>query len=524
MFLVAALSVVFLPYAAQAEDAIAATATSIDASTIRVFAVGTVGIEQVEVPGNRSVAVADATAGHGTGFVLDDGLVMTAQHVVEGARHVVVRLPGDGGFFPARVVYADKDKDVAVLAVDGVLPRALSISAEPPRVRSTVFAVGYPLDATRKQPQSARGIIAGYLDDGTVQLDMALNPGNSGGPIVNDQDTVVGMAIARGAVEQGVQGVGYAVPVQMLRAAHDEAKRRLGTGESAGASGMSRDSAMVVDELVQHGAFYELRKKTDLAAAPAAELDKALADVLARIQDPDLLVFVASAMWNTSLALEYVNPTTFKLTPDQAQVLRTRLRESARGAVHRAVQLDRSVGTRSAFVGLVTAESDNVAAPGMAVSTLPPLASTLPRTTILIQGAPIVRYNESTGSTGLGLGASFALTFGRPTQDVVPLFGIAYGSASVSTADGEFEYHLFAAQLGILARFDQVYVAGMLEGCVYTASTASTMDSYASASDAAVAGRIAVGYRIGKLEIGFAARMLGGPTLWIEPVYAGLAL
>src|SRR5690606_25310334 len=138
-----------------------------------------------------------------------------------------------------------------------------ALSAEPPRVRSTIFAVGYPLDATRKQPQSARGIIAGFLDDGTVQLDIALNPGNSGGPIIDELDAVVGMAIARGDVEQGVQGIGFAVPVQLLQAALVEAKRRLAAGEVSTGIAISRDSAMVVDELVQHGALHELRKATD---------------------------------------------------------------------------------------------------------------------------------------------------------------------------------------------------------------------------------------------------------------------
>jgi len=193
--------------------AAAETSSPIDASTVRVFTVGTVGVHQIELAGGQAVSIARATAGHGSGFVADDGLIVTAQHVVEGARHVVVRLPGEGGFFPARVVFEDKARDIAVLAVEGALPPALAMSAEAARVRSTVFAVGYPVDATRKQPQSARGIIAGYLDDGTVQLDMALNPGSSGGPIVNEQDEIVGMAMARGAVDEGVQGIGYAVPV-----------------------------------------------------------------------------------------------------------------------------------------------------------------------------------------------------------------------------------------------------------------------------------------------------------------------
>jgi hypothetical protein len=500
-------------------------ASPVDASTVRVFAVGTVGVENVEAPGNQTVAMANASAGHGTGFVVEANLIVTAQHVVEGARHVVVRLPGDGGFFPARVVFGDKAKDVAVLAVDGALPPPLTLSADAPRVRSTVFAVGYPLDATRKQPQSARGIIAGYLDDGTVQLDMALNPGNSGGPIVNEQDVVVGVASARGSVEQGVQGIGYAVPVQMIQAALVEAKRRLASGEAPGAAGMSRDSAMVVDELVQHGVFHQLRKLNDLAAAPAGDVDKELASLTARIQDADLLVFVASAMWNVSLVLEYVDPAKLKLTADQAFTLRTGLRDSARAAVRRAVQLDSTVGARSAFVGLVTGDS-TAAAPGATGVTMgtPPVSSR--NIGLVVEAAPIVRVNANTGSTGYGGGASFGATFGTPKQSVTPLVGVAIATTRVSNDDGTYGHTLVAAQLGVRARLDDgIHLAVAIELCAYSASVLSTTNGAmgGSASEVAVAGRMALGYRIGKLELGAAARMLGGPTLWIEPIYASVS-
>lgn len=152
------------------------------------FAVGTVGTEQVEARG-RTVQLASPNAGHGTGFVVDGGLVLTAQHVVEGARHLVVRLPGASGFSSARLIVGNKDLDIAVLAIDAS-PPALPLIAAPPAVRTNVFAVGYPLDPARTQPPSARGIVAGYLDDGTIQLDMALNPGNSGGPLIDERDQV----------------------------------------------------------------------------------------------------------------------------------------------------------------------------------------------------------------------------------------------------------------------------------------------------------------------------------------------
>ena len=499
----------------------AQTPPSIDASTLRVFAVGTVGVENISLPDGTNVAIAEASSGHGTGFVVEPGLVMTAHHVVDGARHVVVRLPGEGGFFPARVIHGNKSQDVAILAVEGTLPPALTIIAEPPRVRTTVFAVGYPVDATRKQPQSARGIIAGHLDDGTVQLDMALNPGNSGGPVVNEQDQVVGMAIARGAVEHGVQGIGYAVPVGLLRAALDEAKRRLASGEVS-AVGMSRESATVVDELVQHGALFELqreqRKPVTLSTLPEADLDKALAGVTARIQDADLLVFVASAMWNVSVALLYVEPSKLKLTYEQSRTLSARLRESSQRAVRRAVQLDGSVGGRSSFVALATAANDHVAAPSMTPE-IQPSAAHAARPPLFVQAAPIVRYNETTGSTGWGAGASVGALLGAD-REIRPLLGLAFGSVRVSTDTGSFAHTLIAAQAGVLARWDKVDLAAMVEACVYMSSVFSAdMPPFdTSESTFAMSARLSLGYRVGSVVVGAGARVLGGPTAWLEPL------
>src|SRR5262245_29072325 len=74
----------------------------VDEATVRVFAIGTVGMEELSLR-ERRVKVAIPRAGHGTGFVVGAGIIVTAQHVVEGARRVVVRLPGDKGFFAARV-------------------------------------------------------------------------------------------------------------------------------------------------------------------------------------------------------------------------------------------------------------------------------------------------------------------------------------------------------------------------------------------------------------------------------------
>jgi hypothetical protein len=143
----------------------------------------------------------------------------------------------------------------------------------------------------------------------------------------------------------------------------------------------------------------------------------------------------------------------------------------------------------------------------------------------VFQAAPIVRFNGNTGSTGFGGGASAAVTFGTPEQAVTPLVGVALGTTRVSNDDGTYAHTLVAAQLGLRARLDKVNVTAAIELCTYSASvvSATTGVMSGSASDVAVAGRFGLGYRIGKVELGAAARMLAGPTLWLEPFYAGVS-
>jgi S1-C subfamily serine protease len=516
-----------------------AEAAPVDSSTVRVFAIGTVGTEQVEVAG-KSQVLAHIVGGHGTGFFVDSGLVMTANHVVSGARHVVVRLPGTAGFHAASVIYANEKDDIAVLALGSHRPLAepLALRTAVPRVRETVFAVGYPIDASRTQPQSARGIVAGFLDDGTIQLDMALNPGNSGGPVVDEHDAVIAMAIARGDLEKGVQGIGYAVPGQKLTAAIAVAKRRLAAGRHTRVT--SSDSATVVDQLVQHGALDSLRG----AARSSADLERALAALFDRIADPDLLVCVAGALWNASIAIE---------SPDAgpADAVAERLRAAARRFVHRAVELDRQVASRSEFVGfLLGSEPDPVAAvpvgttpvganpvganpvvaapvvaPPVVAAPVAPYTGTYRAaawpdppdfTRWAFSVAPIVRFNPSSGSTGWGYGAAGRLEIGKDNP-FVPFIGAAYGSVDV----GSFTHRLLAGELGAILRVRSLDVIAAYAPCWYE-STVNNADSALPGMSvgAYTSGfRAALDYRFGNLAFGSGVRVLSGPTLWVDAIF-----
>src|SRR5262249_53314500 len=80
----------------------------------------------------------------------------------------------------------------------------------------TVYVVGYPLDASRTRPQSQQGIVSGALPDGSLQLGVALNPGNSGGPVVDDKERFLGIAVARADPRAGAQGIGVAIPAEQI--------------------------------------------------------------------------------------------------------------------------------------------------------------------------------------------------------------------------------------------------------------------------------------------------------------------
>jgi len=161
-----------------------------------------------------------ARTGLGSGVaVTGDGLIATADHVVRDALAVYVRLPGSPQVFPAAVVHRDPARDFAFLSINATTPTWVPIPEQTAQLaaRQRVHAVGYPLDPSRALPQSSEGIIAGVTPDGLVQLSIAVNPGNSGGPLIGDQNQLLGIIVARGNPIV-VQGVALAVPIAALSA------------------------------------------------------------------------------------------------------------------------------------------------------------------------------------------------------------------------------------------------------------------------------------------------------------------
>ncbi|MEW6258014.1 MAG: Do family serine endopeptidase [Pseudomonadota bacterium] len=160
--------------------------------------------------------------GQGSGFIISaDGYVVTNNHVVDGASEVDVTTT-DGKDYVAKVIGTDPRTDVALLKIEGKtdLPW-VKLSDVPPRVGDWVIAVGNPFGlggTVTAGIVSARGrdIGAGPYDD-FIQIDAAVNRGNSGGPTFGLNGEVIGMNTAIVSPSGGNVGIAFAIPSETVK-------------------------------------------------------------------------------------------------------------------------------------------------------------------------------------------------------------------------------------------------------------------------------------------------------------------
>lgn len=167
--------------------------------------------------------------GAGSGAILDrEGHILTNNHVIDGASNIKVTLTNDHTY-DAEVVGADEEFDIAVLKITADVNEKLTPihlgRSDNLRVGQKAYALGNPfgLDGTlttgilsslnRSLPSRADGRVM----DGMIQTDAAMNPGNSGGPLLNTSAEMIGMCVAiRSSVGQS-SGVGFAIPVDRIK-------------------------------------------------------------------------------------------------------------------------------------------------------------------------------------------------------------------------------------------------------------------------------------------------------------------
>lgn len=269
--------------------------------------------------------------GLGSGFIIsDEGQIVTNHHVVAGAQNVQVTMT-DGRTFDAEVIGSDPATDIALLSItaDVELPFVSFGSSETMRVGDEVVAVGNPFGLSSTVTSGiisakSRDINSGPYDE-FIQTDAAINRGNSGGPLFNNDGAVIGVNTAIISPGGGSVGIGFAVPSDVVRAVvddlsddgtvtrgwlgvsirpmSDEVAEVLGFDKSKGAvvEAVSKDSpaakaGLVKGDIILNFDTTEIKDLRDLTRAVAAKdpEDTATVNVLRRGKDLELTVTIGT--------------------------------------------------------------------------------------------------------------------------------------------------------------------------------------------------------------------------------------
>lgn len=243
---------------AVAGDDATATATPNTTASVRGVDSSTEPVAAVADALSPAVVQLDTQTGLGSGFVYDaeQGLIMTAAHVVDGAQEVDVRL-ADGRVVAGQVVGADDGTDIAVVRVeaDGLTAATLALD-DPVEVGQLAVAIGSPFGLDQTVTSGVVSAVGRSVETPggavpMIQTDAPINPGNSGGALADRTGRIIGVNDSIASESGGNVGVGFAVPIATAKAVADRLVQGLPItngylGVSAADASGERSGAQVV--------------------------------------------------------------------------------------------------------------------------------------------------------------------------------------------------------------------------------------------------------------------------------------
>lgn len=225
-----------------------------------------VNIDTRSIQIDRFFGLQRESEGTGSGAILDrDGHVITNFHVIDGADQIEITLASNERY-PAVLVGGDKEQDIAVLKMDApakeLTPIALG-GSDHLRVGQRVYVLGNPFgwDGTlttgivSSLNRDLPSRIPGRLMQALIQTDAAMNPGNSGGPLVNTSGQMIGMCVAIATRTGQNAGVGFAIPIDRIKSIVPEliAHGRLVRADIGITHVMETDNGLVIARLDPNG-------------------------------------------------------------------------------------------------------------------------------------------------------------------------------------------------------------------------------------------------------------------------------
>jgi putative serine protease PepD len=183
-------------------------------------------VVEIQVQAQGDSPFGSPQGGTGTGWMYDETHIVTNQHVISSANEVTIRFE-DGREVQARVIGSDPSTDVALLELNEGADAPATLergSTESLEVGDPVVAIGSPFGL---EGSLTTGVVSGlgrtiqapdgFAIDNVVQTDAALNPGNSGGPLLDLNGRVVGMNAQIASQSGSSSGIGYAIPIETVQ-------------------------------------------------------------------------------------------------------------------------------------------------------------------------------------------------------------------------------------------------------------------------------------------------------------------